>query len=56
MLHDCSKFLRNVIVAIQVPINIINQIKPNIIEQGLTAALLTGLWGKNVVSRKCYSV
>lgn len=28
------------------PQNIINSIKPNIIEQGLKAALLTGAWGK----------
>lgn len=28
------------------PHNIINQIKPNVIEQGLKTALLTGAWGK----------
>jgi DNA-directed RNA polymerase II subunit RPB2 len=28
------------------PVNVINSIKPNIIEQGLKAALLTGSWGK----------
>lgn len=46
MLHDCSKFFKKRNDNDDNPINIINQIKPNIIEQGLTAALLTGVWGK----------
>jgi DNA-directed RNA polymerase II subunit RPB2 len=46
-IYECSKFFKkrndnnheN-------PINVVNKIKPNIIEQGLSAALLTGLWGR----------
>ena len=46
MLNECSKFFRKKNTDDDNPQNIINQIKPNIIEQGLKAALLTGAWGK----------
>ena len=46
MLNDTSKFFRKKNNDDENPQNIINQIKPNIIEQGLKAALLTGAWGK----------
>ena len=29
------------------PINVINQIKPSTIEQGIKTALSTGIWGRN---------
>lgn len=44
MLNDCNKFFRKRNPSDDEPINIINQIKPNIIEQGLKTALLTGSW------------
>lgn len=46
MLNECSKFFRKRNQDDENPINIINQIKPNIIEGGLKTALLTGAWGK----------
>lgn len=46
-IYECSKFFkkRNENNH-ENPINVVNKIKPNIIEQGLSAALLTGLWGR----------
>lgn len=44
MLSECNKFFTNRNDSDDKPINIINQIKPNTIEQGLKAALLTGSW------------
>lgn len=38
---------RNDVDADETPINVINQIKPSIIEQGLKTALATGVWGMN---------
>jgi len=46
MLNDCTKLFKKRNVDDEKPFNIINQIKPNVIEQGLKAALLTGAWGK----------
>jgi DNA-directed RNA polymerase II subunit RPB2 len=46
MLNECSKNFKKRNDNDDNPINIINQIKPNIIEQGLLAALSTGNWGK----------
>ena len=46
MLNECNKFFKKRNTDDNNPMNIINQIKPNIIEQGLKAALLTGAWGK----------
>lgn len=46
MLNECNKFFRKRNTDDENPINIVNQIKPNIIEQGLKTALLTGAWGK----------
>lgn len=44
MMNECNKFFRKRNQSDDKPINIINQIKPNIIEQGLKTALLTGSW------------
>lgn len=46
MLNECNKYFRKRNIDDDTPINIINQIRPNTIEQGLKAALLTGAWGK----------
>lgn len=46
MLNECTKFFKKRNPDDENPLNIINQIKPNIIEQGLKTALLTGAWGK----------
>lgn len=46
MLNDCSKFFKKRNTDDNNVQNVINQIKPNIIEQGLKTALLTGAWGK----------
>lgn len=46
MLNECNKNFKKRNTNDNEPINIINQIKPNTIEQGLKAALLTGAWGK----------
>jgi len=46
MLNECSKFFKRRNNDDEKPINIINQIKPNIIQQGLKGALSTGAWGK----------
>lgn len=44
MLNDCNKFFKKRNSSDENPIVIINQIKPNVIEQGLKTALLTGSW------------
>lgn len=44
MMNECSKFFKKRNQSDDEPINVINQIKPNIIEQGLKTALLTGSW------------
>lgn len=44
MLNECNKFFKRRNTNDSDPINIINQIKPNIIEQGLQKSLSTGLW------------
>ena len=46
MLNECNKFFKKRNPDDNNPLNVINQIKPNIIEQGLKTALLTGAWGK----------
>lgn len=46
MLNECSKIFKKRNDNDENPINIIHQIKSNVIEQGLQAALLTGTWGK----------
>ena len=46
MLADVTKFFKKRNPDDTNPINIINQIKPNIIYAGLKTALLTGSWGK----------
>jgi DNA-directed RNA polymerase II subunit RPB2 len=45
MLNECSKFFRKKNNNDLNPINIIAQIKPTIIEQGMKSALATGTWG-----------
>jgi DNA-directed RNA polymerase II subunit RPB2 len=44
MLNECNKFFRKRNNSHVEPLVIINQIKPNIIEQGIKASLLTGAW------------
>lgn len=46
MLNECKKYFQKKNISDTQPINIINNIKPNTIEQGLKASLLTGSWGK----------
>lgn len=46
MLNECSKHFASRHQSDENPINIINQIRPNTIEQGIKAALMTGMWGK----------
>lgn len=53
MLNECKKYWSNRNPSDDKPVNIINQIRPNIIEQGLKAALSTGVWsgGKKGVAQ-----
>lgn len=44
MLNECNRIFKKRNNDDEHPFNIINQIKPNIIEQGLKTALLTGAW------------
>lgn len=44
MLNDCNKFFKKRNQSDDEPLNIIHQIKPNIIEQGIRASLSTGAW------------
>lgn len=46
MLNECTRFFKKRNSDDENPLNIIQQIKSNIIEQGLKTALLTGNWGK----------
>lgn len=46
MLNECTKFFQKRNQSDEKPINIINQIKPNTIEQALKTGLLTGSWDK----------
>lgn len=46
MLNECNKYFKKKNPNDENPYNIINQIKPSIIEQGLKKALSTGTWGK----------
>lgn len=46
MLNECNRFFKKRNVDDRNPFNIINQIKSNIIEQGLKTALSTGMWGR----------
>ncbi len=46
MMNECNKFFKKRNPDDENPLNVINQIKPNIIDQGLKTALLTGNWGK----------
>lgn len=58
MMSDCKKFFDNRNDNDEKPLNIINQIKPNTIEQGIKASLLTGAWirKKGVAQMmQCYS-
>lgn len=53
MLNECKKYWGSRTPSDEKPVNIINQIRPNIIEQGLKAALGTGVWsgGKKGVAQ-----
>lgn len=44
MINECNKFFKKRNSNDQEPLVIINQIKPNIIEQGIKASLMTGAW------------
>lgn len=44
MLNECKRFFDSRNKSTEKPINIINNLKPNIIEQGMTGALSTGRW------------
>jgi intein/homing endonuclease len=47
MLNDCNKFFKKRNSSNhESPLNIINQIKPGNIEQGIKSAMMTGNWGK----------
>ncbi len=47
MLNDCNKFFKKRSGSNhENPLNIINQIKPGNIEQGIKSAMMTGNWGK----------
>lgn len=46
MLNECNKYFKKRNTNDDTPLNIINQIKPTIIEQGLRIALMTGSWGR----------
>lgn len=46
-LKECTKYFKNHNKDDMNPINIINQFKPNIIDQGIKTALMTGKWGNN---------
>ena len=47
MLNEISKLFAKKNETDENPINILNQIKPSIIEQGIKTALATGIWGMN---------
>ena len=47
MLNEIGKLFAKKNTSDENPINIINQIKPAIIEQGIKTALATGIWGMN---------
>jgi len=46
MLNECSNFFKKRYTSDDTPLNIINQIKPNRIEQGISAALLLGTFSR----------
>ena len=46
MLNECNKYFKRRNQNDETPLNIINQIKPTIIEQGLRISLMTGSWGR----------
>jgi DNA-directed RNA polymerase beta subunit len=47
MLNEIGKHFKKKNQSDDTPINVIGQIKPSIIEQGLKTALATGIWGMN---------
>ena len=46
-LNDIGKHFKKKNQSDETPINVINQIKPSVIEQALKTALATGIWGMN---------
>jgi DNA-directed RNA polymerase II subunit RPB2 len=47
MLKEIGKIFAKKNTSDEIPINIMNQIKPSIIEQGIKTSLATGIWGIN---------
>ena len=47
MLNEITKTFKKKNQSDENPVSVINQIKPNIIEQGIKTALATGIWGMN---------
>lgn len=47
MLKEIGKYFAKKNKSDETPVNVLNQIKPSIIEQGIKTALATGIWGMN---------
>lgn len=47
MLNDITKTFKKKNQSDENPVSVINQLKPNVIEQGIKTALATGIWGMN---------
>lgn len=47
LMNEIGKMFRKKNHSDETPINVIGQIRPNIIEQGIKTALATGMWGMN---------
>jgi len=47
MLNEITKIFKKKNQSDELPVTVINQIKPNVIEQGIKTALATGIWGMN---------
>jgi DNA-directed RNA polymerase beta subunit len=47
MLNEIGKHFKKKNQSDEFPINVVSQIKPSVIEQGLKTALATGIWGMN---------
>ncbi len=47
MLNEITKTFRKKNQSDENPVSVINQLKPNVIEQGIKTALATGIWGMN---------
>ena len=47
MLKEIGKYFAKKNKVDETPVNVLNQIKPSVIEQGIKTALATGIWGMN---------